>query len=429
MHSCLYAAVVAKAHTKSLNHNYQMKNDQRIFDVLIIGAGLVGNSLALAIADFAKTAIIEANPLNVKSLLDERALALSAATRRILTALDVWKMIQPHSTPISQVHVSESGHFGATRFSAADYGMDALGYTVTAHTLTEILKQSVLNKSAIESFYSSRVEQITPVPDGYRVQVQTQKGMQIFTTRLLIGADGAQSPTRKLLGIASKQEDYAQTALTACMTLTRAHRNIAYERFAEDAVLAALPMIDNRAVIVWTIKTTYAKELEKLTNTDFCSRFQAAFGYRLGRFIQVEKRLAYPVRGLRALEQIRPHAVLIGNAAHTLHPVAAQGFNLSLRDVAVLVQVIMDALAARENPGHLSQLEKYLHQREKKQLETMAMTEGVINSFSKKTLPWKLLKKSGFLGLEIFPAAKNVFAKHAMGVAEEVPKWVSEKFL
>ncbi len=398
------------------------------FDILIIGAGLVGNSLALALADTAKIAIVEANPVDIKTPSDERALALSFATQRILAALDIWPIIQAHTTAIKQVHVSEAGHFGATRFSATDYEVDALGYTITAQNLTDVLRNSVLEKSAIQHFYASTLQQITPIPDGYRVHIQTPDGMRIFTTRLLVGADGAQSKTRQLLGIAAKQEDYAQVALTARMPLTRSHQQIAYERFAEKAVLAALPMPDNHAAIVWTVDTERAECLKKLSDINFCAQFQADFGYRLGKLTQVEKRLAYPVRSLHALEQIRPHAVLLGNAAHTLHPVAAQGFNLSLRDVGVLAQVIMDAIETGQNPGDLFVLEKYLSGRKKEQLQTMGFTEGVIRSFSKKTLPWYLLKRSGLLGLEILPFAKDRLAQQAMGVVDEMPKWVIDRF-
>jgi len=409
-------------------HNIAVQtNPSTAFDILIIGAGLVGNSLALALAHTGKVAIIEANPLDAQSIPDERALALSFSTQRILTALNVWQIIQPHTTTIQQVHVSEVGHFGATRFSATEHGVDALGYTITAQNLTDILRQSVLDEPAIQRFYSSTIQQITPIPDGYRVQVQTPDGIRTFTTCLLVGADGAQSPTRKLLGISAKQEDYAQTALTARMTLTRPHQNIAYERFAGKAVLATLPLTANQVGIVWTTDTPYAEKLKMLSDIDFCTGFQTAFGHRLGKFIQVEKRLAYPLRSLHALEQIRPHAVLLGNAAHTLHPVAAQGFNLSLRDVAVLAQTIMDAIATGENVGHLAVLEKYLHDRKKEQLETMGFTQGVIRSFSQKTLPWKLLKETGLLGLAILPFAKNTLARHAMGIAAGMPKWVSAK--
>lgn len=394
------------------------------FDVLIIGAGLVGNSLSLALANHAKIAIIEANTLTIPTIFDERALALTFSTQRILQALNLWEKIQPHSTPIQQVHVSEVGHFGVTRFSAQDYDVDALGHVISAQIFSHILQESVMKNPTIQTYYGTTIQQITPFPDGYRVEIKTPQGISTLTTRLLVGADGMQSRTRELLGIAAKREDYAQTALTARIKLSRSHQNMAYERFIKQDVLAVLPASDNQVAIIWTVLSERANALNALSETDFCAEFQVAFGYRLGKFLSVEKRQIYPLRSLRAEEQVRPHAVLLGNAAHTLHPVAAQGFNLSLRDVAVLAQIVMDAMAAKENPGNLVVLKKYQDWREKKQLETMRFTQGIVRIFSKKTLPWMLLRDTGLLALEILPFAKKAIAYHAMGATDFVPKWV-----
>lgn len=396
-------------------------------DILIIGAGLVGNSLALALAGKANVAIIEANPLDAPSKSDERALALSFSTQRILSALDVWKVLQPHTTPIQHIHVSEAKRFGATRFAAADYHVDALGHTITAQTLTDVLRDTAINNSSITHFYSSKLQKLTPTPDGYRVEVQTPDGIHTFNTRLLVAADGAHSATRQLLGISAKQVPLSQIALTARMTLSRSHNYTAYERFADQAVLAALPMKNNEIAIVWTADAEQAETLKALPDAAFCEAFQTAFGYRLGKLAQVEKRLAYPIFSLEAAEQIRPHAVLLGNAAHTLHPVAAQGFNLSLRDVAMLAQIIRDAVATTKNPGDLSVLTNYLDHRKKGQRQIMGLTQVLTQSFSKKTLPWMVLKKMGLLGLEMLPFAKGLLAKQAMGSADEMPGWVLEK--
>lgn len=397
------------------------------YDVLIIGAGLVGNSLAAALASVAKVAILEAHAPTPSPVADTRTLALSFSTQRILTALDMWPLLQPHTTPITQVHVSEAGHFGATRFAAAEYGINALGYTICAHRLSDILQQNVLKNPAIASFYSSTVQQITPIPEGYRVQVETPEGPRVFTTHLLVGADGAQSQTRALLGIAYKEEQYGQTACTAQMCISRAHQNVAYERFAEKTVLAALPLADQQAAIIWTVDTDRAQIIQALSDADFCRQFQAAFGNRLGECTQVANRQAYPVRQVRAWEQIRPHAVLLGNAAHSLHPVAAQGFNLSLRDVAALAQEVMDALKTGQNPGALLVLEKYMQARKKEQAETMHFTQGVLSSFSKKTWPWQWIKEVGLCSMEIFPFTKHMLARRAMGIAGSMPAWVCEK--
>jgi len=380
-------------------------------DILIIGSGLVGNSLALAIAKHANVAIIEKNSLEkIQSFQDDRPLTLSFSSYQILSTLSIWQEIQSQTIPIQQVHVSEAGHFGAVRFSAKDYDVHALGYVIPAYLLTQALHHNVLENRDIQKFYSTTVEKITAFPEGYRVEIKLPHGeMKTLTTKLLVGADGAHSVTRTLLGIAEKTDISTQIALTARIALTRSHHNIAYQRFTDQGVLATLPIGENEIGMVWSAPNHLADKLKKLSDADFCTQFQHVFGYRLGKFSNVEKRQAYPLHSAHALEQIRPHAVLLGNAAHTLYPIAAQGFNLSLRDTAVLAQIIMDAMSAGKNPGDFVELEKYLHARKKAQLMIQSFTQTVAKG-----------QTAGFLGLEILPFTKDILADYAMGTADNL---------
>ena len=394
-------------------------------DVLIIGSGLVGNSLALALADHAKIAMIEATPANSIQPTDERTLALSFATRRIFQALGIWEKIQPYTTAIQQIHVSEAGLFGATRFLAQDYQLDALGYVILARHLTDTLKQCVLEKNSLTQFFSSVPLEIQAFPEGYRVNVQTPEGLHAFTTRLLIGADGTQSWTRQLLGISAKQKDYQQTALTAHITLARRHQHIAYERFTQKGVLAALPLPKQQIGIIWTVNTDQSTTLQCMTNEDFCAAFQTTFGYRLGKFLHVDKRQAYTLKGLEAAQQIQPHALLLGNAAHTLHPVAAQGFNLGLRDAAAVAQVVIDAMTQGKNPGDFKVLQHYENWRKQEQFEVINLTNTLVRLFSKHHLLINRLKEMGFLSLDMLPFVKNWMAHQTMGIANPLPPWVT----
>lgn len=395
------------------------------FDIVIVGGGLVGNSLALALADHAKVAVIEASASNTSSN-DERALALSYSSYRVFQALKIWEKLSPYTTPIKQVHVSDAGHFGITHFNAQDYHIDALGYVITAHVLLQQLRTSIQQHPKICSLYSCQVEKIMPFPQGYRLQLRTGEETSTITTRLLVGADGIYSNIRTLLGIAATEHHYSQTAITARLQFTHDHDFTAFERFSSSAVLATLPRAKCQANIVWTVDSKRALDLQQLPTDEFCRQFQQAFGTRLGTFNQVEMRQSYPLRSLHTQEQVRPHAVLIGNAAHTLHPVAAQGFNLSLRDIAVLVQVIRDALVDGKNPGDLSVLENYRIWRNQQQAITMKFTQGIVTLFAKNNFPFTLIRDLGLCGIEITPRLKNTIARQAMGIADNLPMWVFE---
>lgn len=393
-------------------------------DILIIGGGLVGNSLALALADHAKVMVIEANAMDTVQIFDERLLALSYSSSRIFQALGLWSQLVPHTTPVKQVHVSDAGRFGVTRFVAQDYGIDALAYDIYAHALTQCLRTNVQQHAKINTLYSAKVTAMAPFPQGYRVSVQTPNDTIEMTTRLLVGADGMHSLTRKLLGIAATSPPHVQTALIARLQLTRSHKYIAFERFAPAAVLAALPCGEQQVTIIWTVENQRAQALQQLSDVEFCHIFQQEFGHRLGTFSQVEKRQSYPLRSVYAQEQIRPNAVLLGNAAHTLHPVAAQGFNLSLRDVAQLAQVIRDAMAAGKHPGELSILETYRTAREKQQAIMKGFTQGIIQLFSQQHFPFTLVRDLGLVGLNTLPAVKKIIAHRTLGMSEQLPAWV-----
>ncbi len=393
-------------------------------DLLIIGAGLVGNSLALALKNHANIAMIEANAANVVLPPDMRTIALSFSTRDILKALNVWSTLASYTTGIEQVHVCEAGHFGVTRFLAQDYQTDVLGHTILAQALTDTLRKAVLD-SAIPVFFESYPIQIQAFPQRYRVQIKTPEGIQHFTTRLLVGADGADSLTRRLLGIDVQHKNYQQTALTAQVTLARAHQQIAYERFTEQGVLAALPLKNKESVgVIWTAPTEITDQLQHLSDAEFCQAFQSTFGYRLGKLLQVTHRQRYSLKGSKALQQICPHALLLGNAAHALHPVAAQGFNLSLRDVAMLAQVVMDALLAKKNPGDFSVLKQYEESRQQEQLAIMGLTQNLVRLFSQKNKVAGLARNMGLVGLDFIPFVKDWIANQTMGLANHMPAWV-----
>jgi 2-octaprenyl-6-methoxyphenol hydroxylase len=396
-------------------------SNNNVYDVVIIGGGLVGNSLALALANDARVAVVESQAVDAIPSPDPRPLTLSYASQRILQALQLWDDIKPHATPITHIDVSCQGHYSRTQFNAADYQVEALGQVVVAQQLTAILRERVLQHPQLTRFYSSTLEQLTAAPGAQHLQLQTPQGTCQLEAKLLVAADGANSHTRELLGIGVRHEDHGQSALAAVVQLARSHRHVAYERFIGEEILAALPYGEQQVGVVWAMPAAQAAVLKELPEIDFCQRLQTAFGYQLGKLLGVNPRQLYPLRGLQAVEQVRPHAVLLGNAAHTLYPVAAQGFNLSLRDVAVLAQVVKDAMAAQKNPGDFSLLTEYARWREGQQLRTISMTRAVSRLFEGRSA---LAKELSLLALTATPSAKNQLAQQALGVADICPRWV-----
>ncbi len=400
------------------------------FDVVVVGGGLVGCSLALALAKQPlKIALLEAKEftasppdLSATAPPPDRALALSYASIKIFQTLGVWSQINRFAEPISQVHVSDAGHFGSLRFRAEDFRIPALGSVVLASHLLAILQKNVTAQPSIHSLSSVHIEQLSRTTAGYQLNIRSFQGQQTLTSKLLVVADGSDSKTRKLLGIAVKEIEYREQALFGTVGLGSPHFNKAYERFTRSGPLAFLPLANDRCAFVWTVSPESAQRLMPLADDGFCEQLQAAFGYRLGRLQQLGQRQLYPLRSVFADEQIRSGLVLLGNVAHTIHPVAAQGFNLSLKDTVALAQVIIEAVDTGQSPGELVVLEKYLHWREQEQKAVRWFTDGLINLFSSRVLPIALLRDLGLCGVDVLPFAKKWVARAGMGMLGRLPR-------
>lgn len=406
------------------------------YDILIIGAGMVGTSLALSLKSLPlRIAIVDANPVKTTAELDAdtRSLALTYGTSHILQNINLWTEIENYATPIETVHISDRGHFGVTRIKASQEKVPALGYVVPAPVLGVELNKKILSLSEIKLFNPATVQSIqkiestkTPLScqrpswddDPYwQIELSTTQGSQTVTANLIAAADGTHSTIRKLLNISATTHNYEQSAIATSVTLTRDHNNVAYERFTDKGALAFLPLQNSRGGLVWTAPNAFIQELQELTDEQFLQRAQEYFGYRLGKFIQLGKRHVYPLTHLKADEQIREGLVLLGNAAHTLHPLAAQGFNLGLLDVALLVRVIKDAVQTNESYASLNTLQKYQAKCMQSQQKIMQFTNGLIHVFARDFFPLTLARNTGLIALDIFPSLKKRLAKRLMGMS------------
>ncbi|MBF3325966.1 2-octaprenyl-6-methoxyphenyl hydroxylase, partial [Pseudomonas aeruginosa] len=351
-------------------------------NLAIIGGGLVGASLALALQAGARErgwSIVLIEPFApgnaYQPSYDARSSALSYGSRQIYERLGLWPAIAERAEPILHIHVSDRGRFGATRLTAIEEGVPALGYVVENAWLGQCLWKA-LDPEVVRWHCPAEVKTLEAREGGYRLTLDDETQLDC---ELAILADGGRSGLREQLGIAVEQTPYRQTALIANVSPSEAHLGQAFERFTPSGPMALLPLPDNRCALIWTRPGKDAERLRGLDDAAFLGELQAAFGYRLGAFRQVGARHCYPLHLVEAREQVRPHLVVLGNAAHSLHPIAGQGFNLSLRDTLALV----DALLHDDAPlGEFAVLQRYLDGQRLDQQMTVGFSDRVTRLFS-----------------------------------------------
>ncbi|MGR9107322.1 MAG: 2-octaprenyl-6-methoxyphenyl hydroxylase [Gammaproteobacteria bacterium] len=394
------------------------------YDIVIIGGGLSGGSLALALTGRgARIAVVEAcsDEQRRASPAGDRALALSYGTVCLLKSLGLWHELEAYSAPITDIHISDRGHFGKARLSASDEGIAALGYVITARILEDRIA-SALEDADVERICPASLSGFTIEPD--RVFFSLEKGVDGVqgSTRLLVGADGVNSSVRRLLNIGQETRDYQQTAIVTTIRPDINPAGLAFERFTADGPLAVLPMVEGRCSVVWTQSTETAKELMALDDEAFRERLQNAFGYRLGRMHLEAKRVQFPLTLVRAKRMIGPRSVLVGNTVHQLHPVAGQGFNLGMRDVALLGEMLGDHLDQRRDPGSESLLKAYAAARSRDHEILIRFTDSIVRVFSNAWSPLVGARGLALLGLDRWDFGKHLLTRHAMGLGGRLPR-------
>lgn len=392
------------------------------FDMIIVGGGFVGAGLALALRDtHLKIALIDAR---LPTLNDPRLFALNSTTCQFLKNISVWSQFADFATLIKQVHISKQGQFGAVRLNAHEVGLQALGQVIPAYYIERALNESLENLANVTLLRPAKLIALSQDKQLASLTIEMDGASHELTTPLVFASDGTESTVRKQLDIPTDIIDYRQQAIVCKTQLQRPHHHIAYERFVKTGAIAMLPLKgehldDQECATIWSLDETAANELMNLSQDEFLQQLQKAFGYRLGRLKSVSKRHCYPLRMVRAMANNKGSVFLLGNSAHTLHPIAAQGFNLAIYEVALVVEKIKTALAAK-SVLTMEMLTTINAQIDKQQSVSIAVSDRLPRIFQDQGL-LSVARSLAMLSLDVALPIKREFINHMMGKAGRVP--------
>lgn len=386
-------------------------------EIVIIGGGLTGAILMLALVNKGYDCLlVDRKSFDEKTAVDfdARSLALSMASVRILEQLGIWASLIPHATPMHTIHVSEQGRFGSARLEkASDTGLEPLGYVVEMQPINQTL-HALLDPARI----LAPAELTAIQKDEGIVRLKTDDGELEIHAQLIVGADGTESTLRRLAGLSAKKKDYRQHAIVANIGLAKPHRHQAFERFTSSGPLALLPMPGPRMSLVWALRPDQARAMMSLDDRSFLSALQKAFGYRLGRLVRAGKRHLFPLMEVTMSTQAAWPLVFVGNAAHTVHPVAGQGFNLGLRDVAALAQAIVSQGITA------AMLMDYEQKRSQDQKTIIKLTSGLVELFTHSLPGLGVARGLGLMAMDNSAFLKKHLMRYTSGFGGIIPDLV-----
>jgi 2-octaprenyl-6-methoxyphenol hydroxylase len=402
------------------------RDEAPVHDVVIVGGGLVGASLAIALARVdIDVALVEASPLGaLPSVLDERNLTFAEATVNALTALGVLQKLRAPTGSIRRIHISRRGDFGRTMLDPRDHGREEFGRVVVARDFGEALEARLLELPRLSRYRPARFVGLAAGADGYRaIRIADGGGDRLLHARLLVAADGTRSGVRDALGIDADEHDYGQTLFVARLRSERAPDGTAFERLGDEGPTALLPRGDRQYGVVHGVTNAEVATVAALDEAAFVARLQSAFGWRAGRFLGCGERSQYPAIRVLARQATADRAVLIGNAAQTIHPIGAQGFNLGLRDALILAELIEHARAIDPiaDCGTPTLLETYAHRRRDDRARTVAFSDQLLRLAVNPSGLLRPLRSLGMLALGRMPWVQSWLVGGAMGYRGDVP--------
>lgn len=393
------------------------------FDVVIVGAGVVGSALACALrAAGLRIAVVDAAPparFSPDAELDLRVFALSPASRRILEHLGAWETVRAaRAQAYTTMLVWDATGRGRMRFDSGELGEEVLGYIVENRLLQFALSQPLADAAKVSVVRPAKPVNLSVTADKAVITLDDGRRLE---TRLLVAADGAASAIRRLAGIEVQQADYGQQAIVAHVRTEKPHRATAWQRFMPSGPIALLPLSDGRASIVWSLDDVHATEIRGLGDREFCEAAGTASGEILGRITATTPRVSFPLQRLHAETYVQPRLALIGDAAHVVHPLAGQGMNLGMLDAAALAEVILDAQARERDIGDLAVLRRYQRARRSDNLAMICALDGFKRLFGNANAPLSWVRNTGLCAVDHFTPLKSVFMRRAMGLSEDLP--------
>ncbi|MEM7293753.1 MAG: 2-octaprenyl-6-methoxyphenyl hydroxylase [Pseudomonadota bacterium] len=394
------------------------------FDLLIVGGGLVGAALAVAVGRSTshRVGLIESHRINTASgngHFDDRSVAIAHGSRLVFAQLGLDALFESQAEPIFTIHVSERGQFGATRLNAAEEQVPALGYVIENRALGAALFEQLNNCTNVTLLDGTRVLDLNQNKERAALTVGSSAGERTLTAQLVVAADGAQSQLRDLVGIGAREHDYRQSAIIANVCCSLGHRNIAYERFTDSGPLALLPLRDDRYSLVMTVWSDELEDVMGLDDDAFLNRLQRRFGRRAGRFERVGARASFPLNRVSALSDSAGRTVLMGNAMHNLHPVSGQGFNLAIRDVGLLTELL--AAQPELELASADLLQEFSRRRVDDHRRVERFTDTLARLF---TLPFTgagHLRGAGLIATDVVPFLRRSLARQSMGMGGRLP--------
>jgi 2-octaprenyl-6-methoxyphenol hydroxylase len=407
---------------------FDKKPEMRHYDITIVGGGLAGASLAAALTDTPyRVAVVETFEIDsaAQPSYDERTIALTYSAKNIFAKLGVWDAtVQAEACALKSIHISNKGHFGMTRLENTDAGTDALGYVIPTRTLGQALMNKLAKAGNIDFYCPYTVDKLDVGEHIAQLTASTDKDNNplILNAKLIVIADGGRSPLLNSHSFIRDTKNYPQSALLSIVHSSIPHQHKAYERFVENGPLALLPMTGQRFAVVWTLMPERLQIISAMTDGQFLEELQSTFGTRAGFFSQPTPRKAYSLTRSMLQSPYSSRILALGNAAHTVHPVAGQGFNLGLRDVATLAEILIQVSGSDTDIGNTGFLKIYSDKRHTDTRRVEQFTDGLLAIFNHPSPLIQLGRNLGLVAVENLPFVKRALLKRTMGLGRGQPR-------